>query len=71
MERNKLKPCPFCGCSDIRIASGSNIAILHCRNCKAEMCRMIGEDFESWDEPLKMAEDYAIEAWNRRAEDAR
>lgn len=65
----ELKPCPFCGCSNIRIAGGVSIAFLHCRNCKAEMCRMINEDFEFGDEPLKTAEDYAIEAWNRRAED--
>lgn len=64
MSEVKLKPCPFCGCEEIRVeyemVSDDFLYApiprwrVQCCNCSALICR--GEKRN------------AIEAWNRRAE---
>jgi Lar family restriction alleviation protein len=52
MSKFKLKPCPFCGSTNIE---HSKIWIfIACNNCKAQISRP--------------SEKEAVEAWNRRAE---
>ena len=57
----ELKPCPFCGCTDIRVARDTDAIIERhraiCFKCSAQMYRGTAEK--------------AIEAWNRRAEDGK
>lgn len=61
--KNELKPCPFCGSDDIDygIMSGTmkGFDYIQCQNCGAEI-RSINNG--------KYIE--AIEAWNRRVENA-
>ena len=65
----ELKPCPFCGCTDIRLVGGDSITILHCRKCKAEMCRTASDGDEFFAEETDKTKKAAIEAWNRRTGD--
>lgn len=55
----ELKPCPFCGCKDIRVARDKEAIIERhravCFECSAQMYRGTPQE--------------VIEAWNRRAED--
>lgn len=55
----ELKPCPFCGCTDIRVMKeGESITERHraiCFRCSAQIYRGTPKS--------------AIEAWNRRASD--
>ena len=67
----ELKPCPFCGGSNLRIVGGDSITIIHCRNCKAEMRRMASDGDEFFSEETDTTKKAAIEAWNRRAEDGK
>jgi Lar family restriction alleviation protein len=61
--REALKPCPFCGSTDLRARkdevaySGQNSWIVLCRGCGANGANVEGEDA-------------AISAWNRRAKEA-
>lgn len=55
----ELKPCPFCGGEAEVFDDYDNWGV----RCKKYGC--IGHDFE----PQYIDDDYAIEAWNRRAED--
>lgn len=55
----ELKPCPFCGCKDIRVSRDKDAIIERhraiCFNCSAQIYRGTPEK--------------AITAWNGRAED--
>ena len=63
----ELKPCPFCGgkaeYKNEEREGRSDISYVFCENCGAR-----GEYFLVND--VYSSKDYAIEAWNRRAEDA-
>jgi Lar family restriction alleviation protein len=56
MERNELKPCPFCGCKPFKYYSGSKsngeFLEIICGKCKCRTDRL--------------REDIAINTWNRR-----
>ena len=65
---DKLKPCPFCGGTDITVCGGINIGIVRCRSCDVSICRMIDEDTDFWSHPEIDYREEVIEAWNRRAE---
>ena len=73
MERNELKPCPFCGgTAEIRMSSemvGFGMSdTLYFVKCTA--CRMRGSAFGSWDGDNQIERIIkAINAWNRRAND--
>ena len=56
----ELKPCPFCGGEAEAFEDDGNFGV-HCKNYNC-----IGYDIE----PQYIEDGYAIEAWNRRAEDA-
>ena len=57
----ELKPCPFCGCKDIRVARDKDAIIERhraiCFDCSAQIYRGTAQE--------------TIEAWNRRAEDGK
>ena len=73
----ELKPCPFCGCSDVSIV---NFGDPHKRDwrvlCDNNEC-MCMVDFVKTVKTARGIKDYfptkeeAIEAWNRRADDGR
>ena len=60
---DKLKPCPFCGSTEIDFGIGTGtlrgFGYVQCENCGAEIREVT---------KCKNA-DTAIEAWNRRADD--
>ena len=62
MAEIELKPCPFCG-GEVRIdAIDIDCFMVGCRN-KDCICHVTGAAYDTlWD---------AVEAWNRRADDAR
>ena len=79
MKDIELKPCPFCGSRDVRIErithdagmSGRiEMAFVQCQKCRAT-----GGKADDWDDHYqtivqnKTLEDFAIERWNRRADD--
>ncbi|MBQ6240895.1 MAG: Lar family restriction alleviation protein [Firmicutes bacterium] len=63
----KLKPCPFCGCTDIYITFEhgylDDSAIVFCNNCKVSV-KVEENDQEGFNEKTAKR---AVEAWNRRA----
>ena len=69
----QLKPCPFCGCTDIYITFEhgylDDSAIVFCNNCKVSV-KVEENDQEGFNEKTAKR---AVEAWNRRAgeQDAR
>ena len=52
---NELKPCPFCGCEEIKV-HGKKRAYAYCERCFAKT--------DSFIKPQ-----YAIDAWNQRAKE--
>lgn len=74
---NKLKPCPFCGgaaylerCHRAFInAETTRVAFVRCKNCNARTGRFKLEDYGKTSHSTE-ANEKAIEAWNRRAEDS-
>ena len=62
-----LKPCPFCGCADIRMAITLRHTEIVCRECKASIMR--GSLWGKCESIAAAREEFgkeAIEAWNRR-----
>ena len=67
----ELKPCPFCGCKDIRKLTTVLDCDIFCVSCGSSMHRtnfIVGNTLA---ETLVDAEPEAIAAWNRRAEDGK
>lgn len=61
----KLKPCPFCGSTNVELRRGMVFnGAVHCRNCTADVvfdaARLVWEDDENW-------QDAVTKGWNRRA----
>ena len=70
----ELKPCPFCGGTPrtVGLKKGATIFYVICNDCEAEVCRSIHNvpfADQLFLEP-DIIKNAAIEAWNRRAEDA-
>jgi Lar family restriction alleviation protein len=65
----ELKPCPFCGGTDIRKLTTIIGCDILCRNCGATIQRTNFIVGNALAETLVDAEPEAIKAWNRRAED--
>lgn len=76
--KTELKPCPFCGCSDVSIVNFETSGDPNKRDwrilCNNDKC-MCMVDFVKTVRTAKGIKDYfptkeeAIEAWNRRAKD--
>ena len=69
MKETKLKPCPFCGCEDVRKMTDLNHTVIWCGNCGVLITRSI---IMGKHDCLEDAEaDFGVEAtnaWNRRAD---
>lgn len=71
---NELKPCPFCGSADVRIATGANlswVAVKYRGNIRVVCCAECGVNggvFNTLSITEEKAEKAAIESWNRRAD---
>lgn len=68
----KIKPCPFCGCTEIEIASddryynthaGNGFMHFYCPDCKLDAW-----NFPDKDMPYEEAVELMLEKWNRRAQ---
>lgn len=58
LMETKLKPCPFCGSTEVKIILYGGLDCIACTRCPGNV--MVSQ-FQTKQE--------AIEAWNRRAED--
>ena len=65
----ELKPCPFCGGTDIRKLTTLFDCNIWCSECRGAIHRDNYIKRDSLAETLVDAETKAVEAWNRRAED--
>lgn len=48
----KLKPCPFCGCTDVNVVDGGNFSFIECSGClgafyQREACS-VEDNVEAW-----------------------
>ena len=64
----ELKPCPFCGSSDIRVVVTVTGTQIYCDNCLVSILRGPFAESESLAEAEEKSKPNAIEAWNRRAD---
>lgn len=60
-----IKPCPFCGVTDVGFHEGSTFrwVFAHCKNCGAQAPEVRRDTLTS-DEDADLSE--ALEEWNRR-----
>lgn len=65
----ELKPCPFCGCTDIRKLVTVFDCNIWCSECRGSIHRDNYITHDSLAETLHDAEAEAVEAWNRRKRD--
>lgn len=65
----ELKPCPFCGSSDIRVVVTVTGTQIYCHNCLASILRGPFAASESLAEAEEKSKPKAIEAWERRVTD--
>lgn len=74
-----LKPCPFCGCENIRLASVEDVqqqiqsndyavgAWIFCERCEASASRMMfRQQDNTFPKTAEQLQADAIKAWNRR-----
>ena len=59
-----LKPCPYCGSTDIFLLGGSGDWNCWCKNCEAQT-KKYGNSSLTFND--KEARRLAVEAWNRRS----
>ena len=72
MNTSELKPCPFCGSTDIRgLLTFSYIEIM-CGSCQASITRgLVCGKYETLGEARDDFVIQTIEAWNRRVDNDR
>lgn len=65
-----LKPCPFCGGDEISISANTVKVTIWCVRCGARITRGGKRmKYASIANCRRYVEPYAVEAWNRRAND--
>ena len=70
----KLKPCPFCGSTDIyetysqEYSLGTRNPEIFCNTCKSIFSVEDDSPYMNSDEDFKYRKEKTREAWNRRAE---
>lgn len=68
---DKLKPCPFCGRSDIRVITTLSQVQVICNNCGANIVRKANGSHTSLFEANRHTKPRAVKAWNERKEPKR
>ena len=74
MSESELKPCPFCGSTDIyetysqEYALGTKNPEIFCNTCKVIFSIEDDSPYMNCDDDFKYRKDKTIEAWNSRAE---
>ena len=63
---NELKPCPFCGGTDIQLVQDADVYYC-CMDCGTEGPWYWSSEKNPWGKPTDTLEEFAIRAWNRRA----
>ena len=67
----KLKPCPFCGSERVKIVTGSSMLALKyqgmIRTVGCGECGANGGIYNTLALPVKVAEEKAVESWNKRS----
>ena len=67
MNEEELKPCPFCGSTEVKVFSFSDGGIcVKCLDCYCQTAVM--NDFCIMDAKKKSAFERITEAWNRRVD---
>ena len=72
---DELKPCPFCGSTDIyetysqEYAYGTRNPEIFCNTCKSIFTIEDDSPYMNCDEDFKYRKEKTKEAWNRRAND--
>ena len=75
MSESELKPCPFCGSTDIyetysqEYALGTKNPEIFCNTCKVIFSIEDDSPYMNCDDDFKYRKDKTIEAWNRRERD--
>ena len=66
---DQLKPCPFCGSTDIRISVTRRYVSIWCGVCGCQITRgVLGRPCNSLAEAEQFYSAEAQEAWNRRTD---
>lgn len=69
MKETELKPCPFCGCKDIRKITTLSYCEIYCEGCMVKMQRgLYMGKYESLEEAENDFGYKATKAWNRRTD---
>lgn len=75
MSKEELKPCPFCGGTDLVIDDGDGTdyswkAWIHiwCKKCEGSGPYAVPDDNVAQDKRYKATEAEAVRLWNRREE---
>lgn len=62
----KLKPCPHCGETDIKILTTMNGCDIWCPSCKARISDISYLEYHLLADVKKYVEPRVVDAWNRR-----
>ena len=65
---DKLKPCPFCGRSDIRVITTLSRVEIVCNYCGANILRQVDDKRSSLFHVNHTVKPRAVKAWNTRKE---
>ena len=65
----ELKPCPFCGGTDILIDTYLNGTMIWCTSCNATISKMSYLEYHNVPDVKENVEPKVIEMWNRRVGD--
>ena len=68
---SELKPCPFCGCADIKLEITLSYVEAWCPKCQANIMRGIMGKCDCLDDARKEIKPRTVRAWNRRADNER
>ena len=68
---SELKPCPFCGCADIKLEITLSYVEAWCPKCQANIMRGVMGKCDFLDQARKEIMPRVVRAWNRRADNDR
>ena len=65
---DELKPCPFCGETDIRLMTTMNGCDIWCSSCYATIAKISYLEYNTLADVNRHVKPKAVAAWNRRTE---